>query len=274
MAEYYGVTVEDIFNTMEERFRPDKAEGIDMTIGYDIAGEGGGKWTITVKDQTCSVKKGLASKCTVVMRMAAQNFVGLNLGKIDAVSIFTAGKVKIEGDMEAAGTSAKLFKRFKAEGAEEAEELIRLKCVPSIDQRFATGPIMGRFFAGLKERKFYANKCPKCGRVQIPPREICADCRVRCTEFVELGPKGNLLLLDICYYASPDPLTGEVRETPYAVAVVLLEGEGPVEKRESFTHFIKSSDIERANFGDKIRPVWAKECTGGFDDLLYFEIED
>ena len=37
MSEYFGVKVEDLFNTMPDRFRPEGAEGIDASFGYDIA---------------------------------------------------------------------------------------------------------------------------------------------------------------------------------------------------------------------------------------------
>ena len=48
MAEYWGVKVEDIFNSMKERFRPDGAKNVDAVFGYDIQDEG--KWKLTVKN--------------------------------------------------------------------------------------------------------------------------------------------------------------------------------------------------------------------------------
>ncbi len=44
MSAYFGVNVEDIFNSMKERFRPDGAAGVENTFGYDIKGEG--KWKL------------------------------------------------------------------------------------------------------------------------------------------------------------------------------------------------------------------------------------
>ncbi len=40
MAEYWGIKVEDIFNTMKERFRPEGAKDVDAVFGYDIEGRG------------------------------------------------------------------------------------------------------------------------------------------------------------------------------------------------------------------------------------------
>ncbi len=207
----------------------------------------------------------------MTMIMSAEVFVGLNLGLIDGTSAFTSGQVKVEGDIGAAGLTAKLFEKFKLKGAEEAEEFISLKCVPSIEQRFSTGPIMGKWFEGLKEKKFYATKCPKCGRTQVPPREVCANCRVRCTEFVELGPKATVMEVDLVYYASPNPLTGETRETPYGNVYFMLDN---ATEEESVAHDLKGEDFHRIKPGMRVRPVWAKERTGSFNDLLYFEIDD
>jgi len=155
-------------------------------------------------------------------------------------------------------------------GVTETEELISLRCVNTIYQRFATGPVMGRWFSGFRERRFLANRCPRCGRTQIPPREICAQCRVRVEEFVEVGPKGEICEIDVYYYASPDPLTGKVRETPYATIYILLDG---ATAQETFAHRLRREDIDEARKGDRVRPVWAEETQGRFKDLLYFELD-
>lgn len=266
------IRAKDIIDSMPARFLPEKAEGVSVKIGYDLTGQDGGKWTVVVDNGNCTVKEGLDSDCTVVMTMEADVFVGLNTGKISASSAFSAGKVKIDGDMGAAGATAQFFKKFDIGGQDKkGEELISLSVINSINQRFATGPYMGKWFAGLKEKKFFASKCPACGRTLIPPREICANCRVRATEFVEVGPKGTVNLVDIVYYASPDPLTGKVRSTPYAVLFMQLDNATP---DEIFSHELNPKDIDRVKTGSRVRPVWNEVRTGSIDDLLYFEIDD
>jgi len=84
--------------------------------------------------------------------------------------------------------------------------------------------------------------CPECGRTQIPPREICAICRVRVHEFVELGPKGTVTNFDIVYFASPDPLTGAVRDTPYTPIYIVLDG---ASEQDAFAFELKKEDIDR-----------------------------
>jgi uncharacterized OB-fold protein/putative sterol carrier protein len=264
------VKASDIIATIEDRFRADKAEGVDMTIGYDLTGEGGGKWTITIKNKKCTVKEGLAKNLTVKMTMGADIYTGMMLGTIDGVTAFTSGQVKIDGDMMAAGATTKYFMKYVDPNVQQAEELISIKVVNSIDQRFATGPVMGKWFAGLKEKKFLANKCPKCGRTQVPPREICADCRVRVNEFVEVGPKGTVTNFDVVYFASPDPLTGVVRDTPYCAVFLVLDGSS---EQDGFSLELKKEDIPKIKVGSRVRPVWAKETRGSYRDIIGFEID-
>jgi hypothetical protein len=264
------ITARDILTAMESLFRPDRTKGVAMNIGYDLTGEGGCQWTLQIKDEQCKVREGFADDLTVKLIMDAGVYTGMMLGTIDGASAFTSGQVKIEGDMMAAAATGKFFHKYVDPSAKEAEELICLRVTNAIEQRFASGPIMGKWFAGLREKKFLANKCPECGRTQIPPREICAICRVRVTEFVELGPAGTVTNYDIVYFASPDPLTGAGRDTPYAPIYVVLDG---ASESEAFAFELKKEDISRIKVGARVRPVWAEKPIGSFRDLLCFEME-
>jgi hypothetical protein len=264
------ITARDILTAMESLFRPDRTKGVAMNIGYDLTGEGGCQWTLQIKDEQCKVREGFADDLTVKLIMDAGVYTGMMLGTIDGASAFTSGQVKIEGDMMAAAATGKFFHKYVDPSAKEAEELICLRVTNAIEQRFASGPIMGKWFAGLREKKFLANKCPECGRTQIPPREICAICRVRVTEFVELGPAGTVTNYDIVYFASPDPLTGAGRDTPYAPIYVVLDG---ASESEAFAFELKKEDISRIKVGARVRPVWAEKPIGSFRDVLCFEME-
>ena len=163
----------------------------------------------------------------------------------------------------------------------ERSELIVLRQTISLNQRFATGPVIGRFLKGLKDKKILGIKCPACGRIQTPPREICAICRTRNVDWVELGPNGELRMLEYAYYASPDPLTGMTRETPYGAIGVLLDG---CQKDEVFWHLLKQTDLDRVKMGfvigstvqhgTRLKPKWAEQRTGSIEDIEYFEVDE
>ncbi|MBT3311799.1 MAG: hypothetical protein HN737_11705 [Desulfobacterales bacterium] len=264
------VTIQDIFGSMESRVNPEGVKGVTCKCGYDITGDGGGQYTVSVDDGNVKVLEGIHEP-DVTTTSNAQNWIDITLGKLDATTAFTSGMIKIEGDMGVLGKAAMFFKKYIPPGGEieEQEELLMLPKVISVPQKFNTGPKMGKFLKGLIDKKLYANKCPECKRLQIPPREVCAECIVRADEFVEVGPDGIIQVLDITFFASPDPLTGESRETPYVSAHILLDG---CKGHETLWHELNPANIKTAKKGDRVRPVWNENRTGSVSDILYYEL--
>ena len=281
MTEFYGIKIEDIFNSMKGRFRPEGASGVTNTFGYAI--KDAGKWKLTIANAAMAIEKtDDLSGCDVVLDTDAETFVGLNIGKVDAMSALTSRKLKVQGDFNTFGLTSRMFQKYVTPGQEtrQAQELIALKKTISVNQRFATGPVFGKFLKGLKDKKILAIKCPVCGRLQSPPRETCAICRARNNEWVEIGPKGELRMMEYCYYASPDPLTGETRETPYGAIGILLDG---CKDEEVFWHLLRPDQLDQAKMGNvfygkvthgtRLRPVWNEKRTGTIEDIKYFEID-
>jgi uncharacterized OB-fold protein/putative sterol carrier protein len=268
----------DMFGTLEKRFQPARAEGLNVSIGYDIGGEEGGQWTAVIQGGKCKVQEGLAANLSVKLHAQAPDWVALMLGKTDSLSLLSAGKAAIAGDGRLALKLGEIFAPYLPPGEKAAEqELVVLRKTVSVNQKFATGPVMAKFLKALKDKKILANQCPRCGRLQLPPREVCAECRVRATGWKEVGPKGHLVGIDIVYYASPDPLTGETRETPYGSAQILLDG---CRGDETLWHLLRRDQIFEVKeawgdeLGTRLRPVWAETRTGSVHDIRYFEIDE
>ena len=282
MSEFYGIKIDDIFNSMQSRFRPEGASGVDKTFGYDITGIG--KWALSIKDEKMNLHKtDDLPACDVVLETDGETFVGINIGKVDAMTAFTSRKLKVKGDMNTFGLTSKMFTKYVTpdQGVIQEQELLVLKKTISVNQKFATGPVFGKFLKALKDKKILAIKCPVCGRLQSPPREACAICRVRNTDWVEIGPKGEMRMMEYCYYASPDPLTGETRETPYGAIGILLDG---CKDEEVFWHLLRPDQLNKVkmgsvlygkvNHGSRLRPVWNENRTGSIDDIKYFETDE
>ncbi len=155
-----------------------------------------------------------------------------------------------------------------ANEASRGGELVHVKYLLSIPQRFATGPVMGRFLLGIKDGKIVANRCPKCGRTQIPARLVCAVCMVEATEWQEVGPEGVLVRYDIVHVPSINPLTGKMREVPYATANIRLDG---TVGDDTFWHLLSETDPEKLWVGMRVRPVWRKDREGKIYDIVHFE---
>jgi uncharacterized OB-fold protein len=155
---------------------------------------------------------------------------------------------------------------------QSTDELVHHEHMARFPQRWATGPVMGRFLQALRdEKKILANVCPRCGRSQVPPREVCAVCRVAVPGFEEVGPEGVLRNFDVVFYASPDPVTGQSREVPYTTCYVELDGS---QGGATFWHELRETDFSKIRRNIRVRTVFEEDGkrAGATSDIKYFEI--
>ena len=158
------------------------------------------------------------------------------------------------------------------EQAKPTVELIDIPELVSITGRFPTGPVMGRFLSSLRDdKKILANKCPKCGRTQLPPRIVCADCNVEVpdTNWIEVGPGGYLTIFDVTFIPTLNPLTGKMREVPYTTGSIVLDGGDA-----TLMHFIDETDPKKIKMFNRVEAVFRPdgERTGGVLDILHFRL--
>lgn len=76
-----------------------KIQGVNGVMLFDLSGEGGGKWTLTLKDNGAKLEDGETTSPNVTFKMAAQDLVAISNGTLNPVSAFMQGKVKVSGDM-------------------------------------------------------------------------------------------------------------------------------------------------------------------------------
>jgi putative sterol carrier protein len=83
---------------MPQAFRPNKARGANAVIQFELSGEGGGNWYVTIKDGTCTVNEGVSDDAQGTIIMDANDYVALATGKLGGMKAFMTGKVKTKGD--------------------------------------------------------------------------------------------------------------------------------------------------------------------------------
>jgi putative sterol carrier protein len=99
----------EIFAAMAGSFRADKAGALKAVFQFNLSGEGGGSWNVSVADGACQVAEGKASKADVTVAMAAPDFVKMIGGELQPVAAFMQGKIKLQGDMAMAMKLQELF---------------------------------------------------------------------------------------------------------------------------------------------------------------------
>ena len=104
-----AAAVQEIFTAMPDRLNAGAAAGLDCVIQYDLGGDGGGVHHTVIKDGACTVNEGAHDAPTMTVTMEAQDFVDMTNGKLDGMTAFMGGKLKIGGDMGLAMKLQSLF---------------------------------------------------------------------------------------------------------------------------------------------------------------------
>ncbi len=94
-----AVPVGHFFEGMPARFLADRAKDVEGTVSYNITGKGGGKWTVSVKDQKMSLTEGILKESTVYIVARDRDYHDILTGKLDGITAVMTGKMKIEGDI-------------------------------------------------------------------------------------------------------------------------------------------------------------------------------
>jgi putative sterol carrier protein len=98
-----------VFEEMPSRFKKDAAQGLNAVYQFDLSGEGGGKWQVSINNGQCEVKEGGHSAPNTTISMAAQDYLDMVSGKLNPQMAFMSGKLRISGDMGLALRMQSLF---------------------------------------------------------------------------------------------------------------------------------------------------------------------
>jgi putative sterol carrier protein len=89
-----------VFDEMAKRFLPGKAVGKNVVIQYDITTpDGTHSYQVVVSDGTCTTGPGAGQEASVTLALSAPDFLRLISGKLNGMSAFMSGKLKLKGDM-------------------------------------------------------------------------------------------------------------------------------------------------------------------------------
>jgi putative sterol carrier protein len=88
--------------TLPNRFKPEKAKGINIVVQANIVGNNGGNWIVTIRDQQIEAKKGTNESPTLTVGMAETDFMDIVNSRLSAEKAFFTGKIKFKGDISLA----------------------------------------------------------------------------------------------------------------------------------------------------------------------------
>jgi putative sterol carrier protein len=101
--------VKEVFGKMSEVFNPGAAQGLNAVFQFEITGDGGGNWSVIIKDGACQVKEGTNDSATVTLTMSGETWLGMVNKQVNGMQAFMSGKLKASGDIMLAQRIEQLF---------------------------------------------------------------------------------------------------------------------------------------------------------------------
>jgi hypothetical protein len=146
-------------------------------------------------------------------------------------------------------------------------ELLSRKEAWNITYTHALGETASHFFVQIRDHaKLYGRRDPKSGRVLVPPRAFSDQSLEPTTDWVEVGPGGQIEAFTIVY----DKFNG-LPDPPYAFGYVMLDGADT--GLGGFFRGIDLSDsgaaAEQLRIGRRVKTVFADQRTGSVLDFWF-----
>jgi len=104
-------SVKEVFEAIEGRELPEQSGNLKATIQFDLSGEGGGEWYVTVANRQATVSQGVASNPNVTFNSSVNDYLAIINGDLNPVNAFMQGKVRVQGDMGLVMKMQSLFSR-------------------------------------------------------------------------------------------------------------------------------------------------------------------
>ena len=126
----------------------------------------------------------------------------------------------------------------------------------------STGPVVGRFLTGLRDREIVGNRASD-GRVIVPPMEYDPVTAEALDEFVPVADEGEIVTW--CWVA--EPREAHPLDQPFAWAMIRLDGADV-----PMIHCVAAPSEDAVSTGARVRVCWADESRGYIDDIRCFEL--
>jgi putative sterol carrier protein len=102
-------SIQEVFQAMPSRFQPEKAGDLKAVIQFNLTGEGGGQYTVSIADGACSVAEGVAPSPNMTLTATAADYLSMLNGETNPMQAFMQGKIQVKGDVSLALKMQSIF---------------------------------------------------------------------------------------------------------------------------------------------------------------------
>jgi putative sterol carrier protein len=106
-------TVKEYFDTLPTRFVANAAKGVNAVFQFELAGDGGGTYNVTVKDGVMAVAEGPSPTPSATLKMTADNYVKMANGELNGAMAYMKGQLKVTGNVLLAQKMQAIFPQGK-----------------------------------------------------------------------------------------------------------------------------------------------------------------
>ncbi len=92
-------SVKNYFDTLNDRFIASASKGVKAVIQFDLPGDGGGSYHVTIDDGTLKVDEGVAAAPSTTIKMNADDYIKMVNGKLSGTMAFMKGLLKVSGNV-------------------------------------------------------------------------------------------------------------------------------------------------------------------------------
>lgn len=129
----------------------------------------------------------------------------------------------------------------------------------AFDYTRSVGPVLGKFFSGLRERRIFGARLAD-GRVAVPPPEFDPTTHAAVADFVEVSDHGTVT----SWTWVSEPVAGQPLDKPFAFALVTLDG-----ATTPLLHAVDVDGPDHMSTGMRVQATWVDEPSGLITDLLF-----
>jgi len=129
----------------------------------------------------------------------------------------------------------------------------------AFDYTRSVGPVLGRFFTGLRDRQLIGARLSD-GRVAVPPPEFDPTSHEATSEFVDVSDHGVVT----SWTWVTEPVAGQPLAHPFAFALVTLDG-----ATTPILHAVDAGSPEKMHTGMRVQARWNDETIGAITDFVF-----
>ncbi len=129
----------------------------------------------------------------------------------------------------------------------------------AFDYTRSVGPVLGRFFTGLRDRQLIGARLSD-GRIAVPPPEFDPMTHAATHDFIDVNDHGVVT----SWTWVSEPVAGQPLAHPFAFALITLDG-----ATTPILHAVDAGSAEKMHTGMRVQARWNDETVGVINDFVF-----